>query len=277
MRVKPAGRPDSGESAGSLGVPADVLVVSGRYPATTFESAANHRAYCGEHGYTYVHCNWPTGQPVPYLNKIEYVLHLFDRFEWVFWIDDDAFFLDPTRSLDHLAPPAGKFMSVCASPTYKQLFTPISSGQFLIRTSDVARRFLATVRDTDLDVVRSWWTDDLGFFTGGDQDAMVYAMSTMPEFGAGIEVFDYSAFNSRIDDIAAGRRVFLIHFTGEQWIKRRDWKRAARLTGRGPELLPGDLAQRYRVRRRRPWPIRQGGELYRRLNRLVRRLRSARN
>ncbi len=275
--MEPAGRPDPGGAPSSPDRLENVLVVSGRYPATSFESAANHRAYCGEHGYTYVHCNWPTGQPIPYLNKIEYVLYLFDRFDWVFWIDDDAFFLDPSRSLDHLTPPAGKFLSICASPTYKPLFTPISSGQFLIRTTDVARRFLTTVRDADLAVVRDWWTDDLGFFTGGDQDAMVHAMSTVPEFGDGIEVFDYAEFNSRIDDVAAGRPVFLLHFTGEQWIKRRDWKRAAKLTGRGPELLPSELAQRYRVRRRRPWPVRQAGEMYRRALRLRRRVTAMRN
>ncbi len=276
--VAPVETPDRRNRSGEPAPSAlqNVAVVSGRYPATEFESAPNHRAYCDAHGYTYVHCNWPTGQQIGYLNKVEYVLYYFDRFDWIFWIDDDAFFVDLDRSLDHLVPPGDKFMSVCSSPSYKDIVTPISSGQFLLRTTDLAHRFLLMVRDADLDVVREWWTDDLGYFTGGDQDAMVYAMRTDQAIGDGIEIFDAATFNSRIDEVVAGQPVFLLHFTGPRWTKRHDAKRAAEVLGRGPELLPAAVADRLGVRHTPSWIVREAWDWRTRGLRFARRVRAGR-
>lgn len=266
----------SGSADAADGRLQNIAVISGRYPATEFASAPNHRAYCGAHGYTYVHCNWPTGQQNPYLNKIEYVLYHFELFDWIFWIDDDAFFLDLGRSLEHLMPPPDKFLSVCSSPAHKKLKTPISSGQFLIRTDETGRRFLETVLATDLEMVRDWWTDDLGYFSGGDQDAMVHAMRTVPEFSDGIEVFSAEVFNSRIDDVVAGSPVFLLHFTGPRWTKRSDAKRAARHLGRGLELLTPSEAESIGVVDQPSWLVKEAWDWRTRAVRFGRRLRSGR-
>lgn len=221
---------------------ARIAVVSGRYPASCFESSCNHRAYCARHGYTYIYANWPTGERNRYLNKVRYIQAYYHLFDYIFWIDDDAFFLDLDRKLEAILPSAENFLSICASPDYKKIFTFVSAGQFAIKCDETGRSFLDAVPNVDLEFVRSWWADDLGYFSNGDQDAMVYLMKTDPRF-AGFERHPHSAFNSRIEDLMAGRPVFVLHFTGKAEIKRRNYGRAQSCLRRGPTLLDPEEAK----------------------------------
>lgn len=246
--------------------PSDILVLSGRYPPTAFESAANHRVYCDRHGYTYVHCSWPTRAANPYLNKIEYVRHYYDRFEHIFWIDDDAFFIDQTQPLAPWLPPEGKFLSICASPSYKSLHTFVSSGQFMLRGDTLGRRFIDELLEVDLEGVRRWWRDDLGYFSNGDQDAMVFLLQTRPEYAAGLVRHPHQSFNSRLADLEAGEQPFVLHFTGRPAVKRADYKRAQRILGYGPALLPVEEERAWRVVR----PVSTGRHLARLLRRRTR-------
>src|SRR4051794_22377744 len=173
---------------------ADICVVSGRYPASSFDSYVNHRVYCDRHGYTYVYCNWPTRARNPYFNKLEYLRHYYRHFEFLFWIDDDAFFMDLDKSLEQYLPSSDQFLSICASPDYKKIHTYVSSGQFALRCSDVGRTFLDDVTRVDLDAVKRWWQPELGFFSNGDQDAMVYLLRTKPEYADGYVRHHYKLF-----------------------------------------------------------------------------------
>ncbi|HTU60303.1 MAG TPA: hypothetical protein VMF89_17755 [Polyangiales bacterium] len=213
-----------------------IAVVSGRYPASRFESYINHRAYCARHGYTYIYANWPTGERNRYLNKIRYIQAYYRLFDYIFWIDDDAFFLNLDQKLESFLPSASNFLSICASPDYKKLYTFVSSGQFAIRCDETGRAFLDAIPTVDLEQVRRWWTEDLGFFSNGDQDAMVYLMKTDPRF-AGFERHPHTAFNSRMEDLVADRPVFILHFTGRAEIKQRNYARAQSSLRRGPSLL----------------------------------------
>src|SRR5262245_41615734 len=85
------------EEANMRAAEARIAVVSGHYPASSFEAFVNHRAYCSRHGYTYIFANWPTGERNRYLNKIRYIQAYHSLFDYIFWIDDDAFFLDLDR------------------------------------------------------------------------------------------------------------------------------------------------------------------------------------
>jgi hypothetical protein len=205
--------------------------------------------YCARHGYTYINCNWPTGSDNPYFNKIEFLRHYLDLFDVVFWIDDDAFFLDLDRSLDSILPTGSAFLSICSSPDYKEIHTPISSGQFALTTDERGRAFLDQVVDTDLAAVRRWWTDDLGFFSNGDQDAMFHVLENVERFAGGAVIHPYQAFNSRAENLegVAPHDVFVLHFTGTGDVKRRNYARVQELLGRDPSLLPADVARAWKV------------------------------
>jgi len=221
-------------------------VVSGRYPASEFDAYVNHRAYCHRHGYTYIYCNWPTGEQNRYMNKLAYVRAYYDLFDYLFWIDDDAFFMDLESGLEAFLPTGEEFLSICQSPTNKAIHTYISSGQFVLRCDEVGRSFIDAVPQVDLAKVRDWWTQELGYFTGGDQDAMVYLLKEDHRF-AHYAHHEFRAFNSRYEDLVSGDPVFVLHFTGTVPVKRSNYVLAQKRLARGPSLLPSAEAERWHL------------------------------
>jgi hypothetical protein len=219
-------------------------VISGRYPASPFESYVNHRAYCAKHGYTYIYCNWPTGAANRYMNKLEYVRAYYHLFDYLFWIDDDAFFMRLDQRLEDFLPKGDGFLSICASPVINGIFTHISSGQFMLQCSDVGRSFIDESLSLDLERVRRWWTDDLGHFTRGDQDCFIYLMKNDDRF-VHYDRHDYRLFNSRASDLISGDDVFILHITYPG--KRRKYRDIQRHLARGPSLLPQDEVERWNL------------------------------
>ncbi len=218
---------------------ARICVLSGRYPGSRFASIYNHRAYCNRHGYTYIHCTWPTGQSNPYLNKLGYIREYFKFFDFVFWIDDDAFFLDIEKPLTEFIPAEDQYLSICASPGFKALKTFFSSGQFVLRCDALGKDFIQSAMDLSEEAVKKWWSDEYGFFTGGDQDRMVFLCNADERFKDGFKLWDYKHFNSRAANIFGEdpHEVFILHFTGRKRKKASDYARIQKKLQRGPTLL----------------------------------------
>lgn len=246
--------------------PKRLAVVSGRHPASKFASDINHRAYCERHGYTYVHCGWPTRADNPYFNKIEYLRHYAPNFDWIFWIDDDAFFMDLDAGLEQFLPPEGQFLSICASPDNKAIHTYVSSGQFLLRGDATGIDFLDAVTGVDLAEVREWWTPELGYFSNGDQDAIVHLLKTDDRFRGGYTRHHHDRFNSRPSELVAGKKdAFIVHFTGPPKTKHRDHRHLAKHLQLPPTLLPPDVEKLWIDRPSWPRARRLFGPIVRRL------------
>ena len=105
-------------------------IISGRFPESKFHSQINHKLYADKHGYTYIHCNFPTRAINPYMNKVFFLKAYVHLFDYLFWIDDDAFFFDFEQDIIQYLPKGDHFFSCCSSPDFKELKTVISSGQF---------------------------------------------------------------------------------------------------------------------------------------------------
>jgi hypothetical protein len=180
------------------------------------------------------------------MNKLEYVKSYYDLFDYLFWIDDDAFFMRLDQSLESFLPKGDSFLSVCASPTVNGIFTYISSGQFMLRCSPAGRSFIEAVQQVDLEHVRRWWSDDLGYFTNGDQDCFVYLMKTDERF-ARYDRHRHQAFNSRADDVLSGQDVFILHITGTVPVKKKKYQKIQRYLSRGPSLLPLEEVVRWNL------------------------------
>jgi hypothetical protein len=214
-------------------------ILSGREPGTEFPSAANHKAYADAHGFTYIHCSWRTKAHNPYLNKFEWIGHYLHLFDWVFWIDDDAFFVDFSKSLLALLPGPDQVASFCKSPNVAGRFTFLSSGQFFLSNSGLGKRLVEDVLAVSLPEVESWWKPELGMFTGGDQDALVYLLLTRERYRGRYQLRPYQSFNSRVEDIQANlEQVFLLHLTGPRPVKIRKLQKAAKHLQRSPSLIP---------------------------------------
>lgn len=223
-------------------------ILSGHYPGVRFASQINHKCYADSHGYHYVFNGSPERDRRRYFRKIETILRYLDLFDWIFWIDDDAWFTDFRVPLTRFVDDAGDAdLVICKSPSTKTLFTKISSGQFLLRNSPRSRAFLEAVLETDLDVVKAAWREDLGHYTRGDQDAMVYRMEHDPRFGGGFcRILDHNCFNNR--DFEYERSLdehFLLHITGR--LKRQSLEEFIARMGCNRYLTPDSLVERLRI------------------------------
>ncbi|MCY4046352.1 MAG: hypothetical protein OXE99_14910, partial [Cellvibrionales bacterium] len=189
-----------------------------------------------KHNYTYINCHWPTGATNPYMNKIRYIQAYYHLFDYLFWIDDDAFFMDFDKPLTDFLPDETSFLSICSSPDHKKIHTYISSGQFFLRCDEVGKSFIDSIEKTDLTQVKDWWTEELGFFTNGDQDAMVYLLKTKDLYRH-YNLHHFSKFNSRVEDFFNSSPVFILHFTGNMDVKNQNYQKIQQATGFGPSLL----------------------------------------
>lgn len=230
-----------------------IAIVSGRYPASQFASHINHRVYADKHGYTYIHCNWPTRACNPYFNKLLYIKEYLDYFDYIFWIDDDAFFWDMTKKLEDFLPHGEEFFTACKSPDYKELKTYLSSGQFFLKNSADGKKFLNDVLITDMNKVKQWWTPELGYYSNGDQDSIVYnlILNSQPHK---YKLFDYKSFNSRIENLQGTdtHPVFILHFTGKYFIKIKNYNWAQKKFSLGPELVKSDSLKEYFIFESKP-------------------------
>lgn len=160
------------------GADADVLIVSASSRVRT-AAPLNHRIYAEHVGLPCVFDLSPSTVDRIYLHKVEALLRLLPRAEWLFWIDDDAFFTDFRVDLRRFLDGTGDHDLVfCRSPVNPEGgWTWMSTGQFFIRRCDAAFQLLEAVAAADLDEVRAWWDPAAyGLFTNGDQDALVHRL-----------------------------------------------------------------------------------------------------
>jgi len=227
-----------------------VCIVSGRYPETHFKSYINHKIYADQHGYTYIHCNWPTTNSNTYYNKVTYVLSYLDHYDYIVWIDDDAFFYDLKKDIMEYAPKGDSFISFCKSPTFKDIKTVLSSGQFVVKSSELSKQFFKAVLATDLNKVKAWWKDELGFFSNGDQDAMVYLLLESEKYKSKMDLYDYQHFNSRYENlfIEDVHKPFVLHFTGRGPTKQANLKAVQSHFNLHPSLVENSILKNYNIK-----------------------------
>ncbi|EAS19996.1 hypothetical protein BBFL7_02396 [Flavobacteria bacterium BBFL7] len=226
-----------------------IAIISGRYPSTIFDSVTNHKIYADRHKYHYVHCNWPTGEVNRYFNKIRYILYYFDFFDYIIWLDDDAFFWDLEKDIMDYAPKNDKFLSICKSPNFKSLKTYFSSGQFILKTNNIANEFLNSVLTLEMAIVKQWWNDDLGYFTNGDQDLMTFLSIEDSRFVNGITLHEYEKFNSRIQNLDSQdiHNPLILHFTGTVELKREDYLQVQKKFDLPPSLISHNILSSYNI------------------------------
>ena len=237
-----------------------VCILSGRYPASPYDSPANHKIYADIFGYNYIHCNWPSPSENRYLNKVRYVLQYFDLFDYIIWIDDDAFFYDFEKDIMDYAPKGDKFISLCKSPDFKELKTYLSSGQFIVKTNDIARDLFEKMLVLSHDTVKEWWTPEMGYYTNGDQDLLIYLLLNDPTFKDGFDLHNYKSFNSRIENLFGTdpHDPLILHFTGKPEIKWEHYQKVQVKFSLHSSLAPITLARKYFLASNRPFRKKKG-------------------
>lgn len=221
-------------------------------------SYVNHTIYAREHGLDYrLECGLDTGITNKFFYKTSIVRRLLPLYDWIVWIDDDAFFTDfdadTIRRLINEAERSEQFLVIAEGPEEPNGFwSRINTGVFLVKNDERGRRLLDLMTGVDLAEVRAWWEDDRdGVFTGGDQDQMWWALSTHG-FLESTKIVGHRELNSRghYYDNSLGD-AFVMHFAGHR-DKPLGIARFADRFGIGHELVPDHLLDKYSVAVRSP-------------------------
>lgn len=228
-----------------------LLVLSGsntiRYP-----SIINHKVYCDRHNYTYRFDVVPEPDlEVVYFHKLAAIRRNLPECDWLFWLDDDAFFQQIEAPLEAVCDGAmdRSDLIFCKSPINNGLWTHLSSGNFFIRNCPETLDFLDKSLRTPIDVVRSWWdSEKFGHFTGGDQDVLVYLIETDEALKSRCSILPYVNFNCRPFHFSRKGEHFLVHFTHRNDMsKREQMTRFSNQFGLTAELLQENQAARYKA------------------------------
>jgi hypothetical protein len=181
-----------------------ILVLSSHTrPNTT--APINHALYCKKYGYDYLFDATPYSLKSPVDQKIHSALNALKRStcDWIFWIDDDAYFVDFDIPLDRFLPadPAVDFI-FCKSPVNPQgLWTMINAGIYFVRNSPSAIALLSDVLAVDRKAVQAAWNPEMyGHYVspGSDQARFTHLFVTRDMIGKSVQILDFSAFNSRV-------------------------------------------------------------------------------
>lgn len=220
--------------------------------------------------------NLPNG----YFHKVAAIGERLEAYEWIIWIDDDAFVTDhgSTRFLDLIAEAEQEGSHVLIGTGCERelndAWARLNSGVFMVRGSAEGGRFLEDVLAADLEDIESTWDATRnGMFTGGDQDAI---LSVLDAGGVPHTVVDGPLFNARpwlYDQELTDQ--FVVHFPGHP-DKRIAIEDFARRFGLDDRLVPPALLARFGEPPLRPMPApellwRRAGRVGRRVHRRVRR------
>lgn len=226
-------------------------------------SYINHAIYAREHGFDYrVETGIDTAITTRYDYKLAIIRRLLPHYDWLVWIDDDAYFTDfasdGLRVLIDQAEREGHSLVIAEGPEEPNGFwSRINTGVMIIRHDPVGRALFAQTAAADLDTVRSWWDEERdGVFTGGDQDQLWWTLCT-GDFEGAYRVVDHRLLNSRahlygssLDDAA------VVHFCGCP-DKVLGAARFAAAFDIGQELVPEHLLDKYHVAVRSPMSPRE--------------------
>lgn len=211
-------------------------------------ASVNHQFYSENHGYTYIYDISPTRNDV-FKNKIEKILKLIDLFDWVFWIDDDAFFTKYSTPLTPFidnSPPKAELI-FCTSPVNEGKKTYLSSGNFFLKSTKHVKEFLQACLDADLENTRYRWDDEkFGHFTNGDQDIMVDLLMNDARFNSRSfhAILPFGYFNTRPFHFEKNYdEHFLVHFTGNN--KQDQVIAFANKFNLSPALIPKESFDKY--------------------------------
>lgn len=231
-----------------------ICIVSGG-SHVRFLSYLNHRTFALEHGFHHrLEISLGTGITSPYWHKFLAIENVLPEFDWILWIDDDAFFTkwseNSILTLVQEAERENKFFVVSEGPVEEGgVWSRINTGVMLVRNDPRSWKLLAKSRTIDLDTVRDWWSDERdGIFTSGDQDTIWWTLRNNQELNEGHTIVGHRQLNSRAQHYGASLAdATIVHFPGPGDKDLRIATFGQRFE-MGQSLIPSQLLKKYSVR-----------------------------
>jgi hypothetical protein len=227
-----------------------ICVVSGG-ERIQFASHINHAIYARENGYDYrLQIGLSERARNGYFLKIAAVERFLPLYDWVLWVDDDAFFTDfdgeAIRRLITEAEADRQFL-VAARQIDE---TPFNTGVMLLQSVPAVQRLLRRTIEADPLEVELWWDPKVdGVSISSDQEALWWAISKSG-LRSQVRIVEPRALNA-LPDCFHGELSDLpvVHFYGSLYKKLRIAE-FGRRWGYGNELVPEHLLEAHGVRTR---------------------------
>lgn len=169
-----------------------------------FNSNINHIAYSSFHQFDYIYYDTPHTLSTPHDHKLHAILSVPEDNQWNFWLDDDAFFIDFSKSLRHLpclsteTDPSSQLIFARSPVNPSGGWTYLSSGNFFFRSSPQVLDFFYRVLSTDQGQVADWRNHEmLGMYTNGDQDRITYQLFHRADIARLTALVPFPYFNTR--------------------------------------------------------------------------------
>ena len=227
-----------------------VCVVSGG-ERVRFASHINHAIYARENGYDYrLQIGLTERAQNGYFLKLAVLERLLPFYDWILWIDDDAFFTDfdgeAIRRLITAAEAEGQFLVMS-----RQIdATPFNTGVMLLQSVPAVQCLLRQALESDPLEVEIWWDPKAdGVFLSSDQEALWWAISKSG-LRSQVRIVEPRELNA-LPDCFLGEVSDLpvVHFYGSLFKELRIAE-FGRRWGYGNELAPEHLLEAHGVRHR---------------------------
>jgi len=228
-----------------------VLILSGHYPASHWQSQTNHKIFADLLGFDYRHASHCTFAKDPYIHKINWIAEYIREYDYVFWIDDDSYFLDFTSDVAETLMKCNTGFFLGGRDEEPGVPPPpINACFFGLRKGEQSAKILAHAASlSDSDVLDAWDETD-GHAYGGDQDRLWLAIKSAgarPAIG-GVGFVQDQSLNGRYQDLTAEPsksvpRPKILHLTGRSNRKWKKLRSAMSITGSGNGMVLAALVK----------------------------------
>lgn len=210
----------------------ETIIISGA-DSYRYNAHINHQRYSDMRGIEY---NFHLSQNLsnPFFTKCYAILASFDKgYNYVLWIDDDAFFIDPDWDCLSIFKKYTEDVIVTQGRTNKKSgITFFNNGIMFIKNTEYMRNLFSTIPNIDWKEIKSNWNENWGPCEGNDQPRMIYYTQT--NFPHLVKVLPYPGFNAH-EITFKQRKKFLktkppiVHITGQN--KQGKIERFQKVTG----------------------------------------------
>jgi hypothetical protein len=195
------------------------IIISGA-DSYRYGAHLNHQAYADAQGIDYKF-HKSENLPNPYFTKCYAILDSFNKgYEYVLWMDDDAFFLDKKWNCTEIFTKYKEDVVVVRGRDKKSGTTYFNNGIMFIKNTPNMRDLFTKIPNTPWKELTKNWLPEWGPLAGNDQPRMIYITQT--QYPKSVKVLDYPSFNAHEIEFHKKSQSFMktnppiVHVTGQK-------------------------------------------------------------
>jgi len=170
------------------------IIISGA-DSYRYDAHINHQRYADAQGIDYKF-HKSENLPNPFFTKCYAILDSFEKgYEYVLWIDDDAFFIDFNWNCITVFEQYQEDVIVTQGRTNKKSgITLFNNGIMFIRNTDNMQDLFSSIPNLDWNTIKNSWQESWGPCEGNDQPRMIYLTQT--RYLNSVKILEYPGFNA---------------------------------------------------------------------------------